>query len=202
MSPTTARSKPDRPGPRERLLGAAEGLMYDQGVDVGVDAILKEADVARASLYQHFGDKDGLISAVLVETSAADLRRYRDALDAGGTEPRARLLSLFDAITAAIEREGYRGCRYTSASLALHDQGHPAHLAAHNFKADVRALMRAELERLDDPDPELTAVKLSILIDGAMSTAITQPDTRPGPVAREIAEAVIDRPRTTAGAGD
>ena len=35
------------------------------GASVGVDALLKEANVARRSLYEHFGGKDGLVAAVL-----------------------------------------------------------------------------------------------------------------------------------------
>ncbi|MFD0889640.1 TetR/AcrR family transcriptional regulator, partial [Streptosporangium algeriense] len=49
------------PGPRERLLEAAGELTYRQGVGVGVDALLKAANVARRSLYEHFGGKDGLV---------------------------------------------------------------------------------------------------------------------------------------------
>ena len=192
MTPTTIEPRAQRPGPRERLLTAARRLTYEHGVDIGVDTILKEAAVARASLYQHFGDKDGLISAVLADASATDLQRYRDALDTGGTEPRARLLSLFDAITATVERDGYRGCRYVSATLALPDLAHPAHAYARGFKSEVRALIQTELERLGHPDPAAASLELSILIDGAMSTAITQPDSRPGPAARKMAEHIID----------
>ena len=192
MPQTTTQPTAPRPGPRERLLATAERLMYERGVDVGVDTILKQAGVARASLYQHFGDKDGLISAVLAGTSEVDLQRYRDALDNGGTEPRERLLSLFDAITATVEREGYRGCRYMSASLALPDPGHPAHVKAHAFKTGIRALIQTELEHMGHPDPAGASLELTILIDGAMSVAITQPDTRPGPKAREMAGRVLD----------
>ncbi len=74
MSRTTA------PGPRERLLDAAQRLFYSQGASVGVDALLKEANVARRSLYEHFGGKDGLVEAVLRRASEEDLAWYEDAL--------------------------------------------------------------------------------------------------------------------------
>lgn len=60
-----------KPGPRDRLLRAAKELTYAQGLTVGVDALLKEADVARRSLYEHFGGKDGLLAEV-IRTSAAE----------------------------------------------------------------------------------------------------------------------------------
>ncbi len=74
------------PGPRERLLAAGQQLFYSRGASVGVDALLKEANVARRSLYEHFGGKDGLVAAVLRRASDEDLAWYEDAL-AGATDP-------------------------------------------------------------------------------------------------------------------
>src|SRR4051812_32785581 len=62
----------DRPAPRERLLAAADDLFYGEGVcSVGVDRILREADVARASLYSSYGSKQELVKAYLGARSAA-----------------------------------------------------------------------------------------------------------------------------------
>lgn len=56
----------DRAAPRERLLAAADELFYAEGIcTVGVDRILKQADVARASLYTTYGSKDELVRAYL-----------------------------------------------------------------------------------------------------------------------------------------
>jgi len=59
------------PSARERLLAAADELFYEEGVcTVGVDRILKQAGVARASLYSTYGSKDELIRAYLAGRSA------------------------------------------------------------------------------------------------------------------------------------
>src|SRR5262249_50421155 len=76
------------PGPRERLLGAAQRLPAAQGVKVGVDAILTAASVARRSLYEHFGGKDGLVAEVLRRSAAEDEDRYRQVMQAAGDDPR------------------------------------------------------------------------------------------------------------------
>lgn len=60
-------------GPRERLLVAAQDLFYTRGAGVGVEALLKEANVARRSLYEHFGGKDGLVTEVLRRASEEDI---------------------------------------------------------------------------------------------------------------------------------
>ena len=54
----------ERPTPRERLLDAADELFDEEGIcTVGVDRVLKRADVARASLYTTYGSKEELVGA-------------------------------------------------------------------------------------------------------------------------------------------
>ena len=95
-------------------------LFYSQGASVGVDALLKEANVARRSLYEHFGGKDGLVEAVLRRASEEDLAWYEGAL-AGEPEPRARLLGLFDRLDELVSSADFRGCRYFATDLAFAD---------------------------------------------------------------------------------
>ena len=99
-----------QPGPRERLLAAAQRLSYQQGVNVGVDALLSAANVARRSLYEHFGGKDGLIAEVLRRAAADD--------------PRQRLLASSTCSNQVVSTPDFRGCRYL-ADLALAEQAIP-----------------------------------------------------------------------------
>ena len=49
---------------RERLLAAADELMFVEGVVLTpVDVILRRAGASPATLYANFGNKDGLIAA-------------------------------------------------------------------------------------------------------------------------------------------
>src|SRR3954447_14531224 len=120
------------PGPRQRLLETGQRLFYSQGASVGVDALLKEANVARRSLYEHFGGKDGLVSAVLQRASDEDIAWYEHAL-AGATDPRDRLLGLFDRLDELTGDADFRGCRYFASDLAFADPGHPAHAETESF---------------------------------------------------------------------
>jgi AcrR family transcriptional regulator len=180
-----------RPGPRERLLSAAMDLTYTYGVGVGVDAILKQADVARRSLYQHFGGKDGLLVEVIKATSAEEKRIYRAALDAGGADPRDRILSVFDVLATAVATPEFRGCRYIAADLALTDPGHPVHEETRAHRQWLHQIFAAELAAHDHPDPAAAADELLFLIEGALVSGATRPGTNPGHTARRLAEFVI-----------
>ncbi|HKA86444.1 MAG TPA: TetR/AcrR family transcriptional regulator [Haliangiales bacterium] len=183
---------PTANGPRERLLEAARELTYTHGVAIGVDAILAKARVARRSLYQHFGGKDGLIAQVLHMTAAADLQRYQAALDSGGDHPRQRLLAMFDAFEAKVSAAGFRGCRYAAADLALPDRNHPAHAETRAYRKGLHRLLEHELERLGRTDAAFAADKLLLLLEGALAAAATRPETYPARAARAMAVQVID----------
>lgn len=181
-----------RPGPRERLLSAARRLTYSDGVGVGVDAILREADVARRSLYQHFGGKDGLIVAVLRESADDDLQRYRRALDKGGSDPRERILAMFDSVDGTVSLPGYRGCRYAAAALAIADPKHPVHAENQAYKRRLQALFEAELVELGHLDPARGAAQILLLVDGVLVTAVRDPQGHPARIARSMAACVLD----------
>jgi AcrR family transcriptional regulator len=181
----------DRPGPRERLLDAAQRLSYAHGVNVGVDAILTEANVARRSLYEHFGGKDGLLAEVLRRSAAGDLERYRAVIAAAGRSPRRRLLAIFDDLDAVIEQPNFRGCRYLAADLALIERDHPAHPIAAGYRRALHQLLRDELVRLGHPEPSRAAEQLHLLIEGALATGATRPHARPARTARTLAARIL-----------
>lgn len=178
-----------RPGPRERLLEAARELTYAHGVNVGVDAILKRADVARRSLYQHFGGKDELVAEVL--RSAAGTAPYRKAMQEAGEDPAERVLAVFDELDRVTTRPSFRGCRYTVAEFGLADLGHPGHAVVGEFKRALHHLLNVELTRLGHPDPDLGANQLVVLIDGVLAHAVTRPEARPALAARALAETIV-----------
>src|ERR1700710_1008420 len=164
-----------RPGPRERLIAAVQTVMNENGYSAGIDEILTRADVARRSLYQHFGGKDELIAAALRDAAARDEQRYRDALDAGGSDPRSRIRAMFAEARRFAEQPGYRGCRYTAAYMSL-PEGHPAHQVASEHKRAVRVLLRAELTGLPGIDPDAGATQLAMLLDAVDVSAVLRPE--------------------------
>lgn len=179
------------PGPRDRLLDAAQELTYRHGVGVGVDTLLKSANVARRSLYEHFGGKDGLIAEVLRRSAAEDEAAYERVMDAAGDDPRARLTAVFDELAAVVARPDFRGCRYLAADLALADPDHPGHAVTRAYRERVSGLLAAELSRLGHPRPAHAADQLLLLIDGAMAVGATRPATDPVASARELAEGIL-----------
>src|SRR5215471_13458748 len=105
-------ASPARLSARERLLAAANDLFYTEGVHtVGIDRVIEQAGVAKASLYNTFGSKEELVHAYLEGRHAAMTGRITKAI-ARYDNPRDRLLGVFDAQGELFAEPGYRGCAF------------------------------------------------------------------------------------------
>ncbi|KQT94307.1 hypothetical protein ASG49_05295 [Marmoricola sp. Leaf446] len=189
---------------RERLLDAAEELFYEHGIAAtGVDAVLRRAGVAPATLYAHFGGKDHLVAAYLTRR----LERWRTTWDAVlqrcGDDPVARALSVLDALAEFQRSPGSaRGCAFLAASVEVVDPTHPAHEVV---AADTRLLherLHAEAAATGAADPGALATELLLVYDGALAArargCLSGDGGMPLDTARALARAAVAR-HTTIG---
>ena len=83
-------------GPRERIIETAQSLFFAQGYKAtGINQIIKEAKVAKASFYDHFPSKDDLGEAYLNLSSEMVFNRFADVINSK-SNPKEGLLGLFD----------------------------------------------------------------------------------------------------------
>src|SRR2546429_459930 len=109
-------SQPAQPA-RERILDTAFRLFYAHGPrGVGVDTVIAESGVAKATLYKHFPRKDDLILAYLDKVDQTWFGQLRAAARAAGDDPREQMVGMFDALAAACRREGYHGCAFINTA--------------------------------------------------------------------------------------
>ncbi len=79
MSPARgARERVPTPGSRERLLEAAVELIAERGyAGTSVGEVCERAGVARTALYWHYGNKEGLLAAVLTTVGTTWIEEIR-----------------------------------------------------------------------------------------------------------------------------
>jgi AcrR family transcriptional regulator len=149
---------------RTRLLQTATRLFYAQGVHaVGVNRIIAEAGVAKATFYQHFPTKDDLVRAYVNEQS--QLQRATAAQLPQAT-PGDRVLAIFDNIGETGHQPSYRGCPFVNAAAEYPDPAHPVRQAIAEHRRWFRGLLGDLLTADGHPDPERTADLLVALKDG------------------------------------
>jgi AcrR family transcriptional regulator len=191
-----------RPTARERLLAAANELFYNEGVHtVGIDRIIEQAGVAKASLYNTFGSKDELVRAYLETRQASVAQRITRAVERYDT-PRERLLAVFEGQEELFTQPGYRGCAFARASAESHP-GDQAEQAAEAYRHWVRALLTELSAQAGVPEPAVLARQLHLLYDGSGQSARMDHDAAAAAEARAAAAVLLDAAlaRSTAAAG-
>ena len=154
------------PGPRERLLAAANELFYAEGVQsVGIDRILERAGVAKASLYSTFGSKEALVRAYL-EIRRARVTGHLARAIAGAGNPREQLMAVFDAQGELFREPTYRGCAFVAASAEARHGG-LVEEATDEFRGWMRQMFTSLATAAGAPDAEGLGRQLHIIYDGA-----------------------------------
>jgi AcrR family transcriptional regulator len=185
---------------RDRILDTAFRLFYAHGIRaVGVDLIIGEAGVAKATFYKHFRAKDDLVLAYLDRVDRLWSGELRSAVDAAGPDPSDRLIGLFDALEAACRSDGYRGCGFINAAAET-APGSPAHARTVAHKRAVRAWVRDLAEEAGAGDPDALARSLTLLLDGALADGALDADPEAARVAKQTARTIVRA--STAPIGD
>ncbi|MGC4851487.1 TetR/AcrR family transcriptional regulator [Micromonospora sp. DT15] len=163
---------------RLKLLRTATRIFYAEGIHaVGVDRIIAEAKVTRATFYRHFPSKDDLILAYLREVHQLERGMVDEAL-AANRSPVDPLLAIANSIAQNIQSPGFRGCAFLNAAAEYPDTNHPVHqeLMAHRqwFLDTITTLMAQVHEGTADP----AARHFVMLRDGAMAAGCLADPTK------------------------
>jgi AcrR family transcriptional regulator len=180
---------------KQRLLQAADELFYNEGIHaVGIDRVIAHAGVAKGSLYYSFTGKDELVHDYLTHRHGSWAERVTAGIDAH-TDPRARILAVYDVLGTVFARPDYRGCAFMNATAEAAPDGVEAH-AATTFRAWVHNLFLDLATDTDAGDPEQLAQTLVLLYDGAVATAQMDKAPEAARTARRIAELILDNAGT------
>jgi AcrR family transcriptional regulator len=149
--------------PRERLLRTASWLFYTEGVQrVGVDRVVTEAAVTRATFYRHFPSKEHLVVAYLRGVHEATKAYLGDVTGAD------LLRRLADATGEQACRPGYRGCPFINAAAEYPDPQDDVHRVVVDHRAWLTGAVRDAFDAAGHPQPDAAAAAFVMLRDGAM----------------------------------
>jgi AcrR family transcriptional regulator len=185
------RSRFSRPPAPERVLEIASELFYGEGINtVGVDRIAAEADASKATLYAHFGNKDGLVAAYLDRRSALSRQQFKEHLQSQ-VDAREKLLKIFESLVDWYSQEDFRGCHFIHAGSELTDPEHPAVAVTKRHRKWVKTRFEELSDALGAPEPHLLAAQLLMLYDGATIAADLDRYQEAARAARQAAERLI-----------
>ncbi len=158
---------------RERILSSAYDLFARHGVRaVGVDEVIRRADVAKATLYRHFPSKDALVLAFLQQREELWTKDWveAEARRRGGTAEE-RLLAIFDLFDEWFRREDFEGCSFINVLLEANDRSTPIGRASAEHLANIRSIIRQLAVEAELREPDAFAHSWHILMKGSIVAA-------------------------------
>lgn len=174
---------------RQHLIDTAYRLFNEHGYHAtGIDRILAESGVSKATLYKHFRSKEELILAVLQQRHAQFMAMLEGAIASARQKGEQPVLVIFDVLDAWFESEGFFGCNFIKASGEYAAAGDAIHEFATLHKIDMERLIRRSLGESGD---DTMAAELALLVDGAIVVAHTRGDHGAARLAKKMAEQLL-----------
>jgi AcrR family transcriptional regulator len=154
---------------RLRLLTTATRIFYAEGIhSVGVDRLIAEAKVTRATFYRHFPGKEDLVLSYLREVHKMERATVETAI-ADNLSPVDALLAIAGSIAQGIQSPGFRGCAFLNAAAEYPATDEPIHqeiIAHRQWFLDTLTTMMSQVHR---ETADSAARHFVMLRDGAMA---------------------------------
>jgi AcrR family transcriptional regulator len=177
---------------RERLLSTASDIFYREGIHgIGVDRILDDAGVTRATMYRHFEGKEALVVAYL-DREDATIRGYFEAASDPSLTPRELLAAVIGGIADDIERRHTRGCPFINAAAEYPDSRSEVRKVVARHRAWFRDTLRSLAADAGLADPDKVASSLVLLRDAALVGGYLDGANRVRESFLETASALVD----------
>lgn len=156
---------------KKRILETASRLFYDEGIRaVGIDRLIRESHVTKATFYKHFGAKDRLILDYITL-----MRRHTQLIVnsriASIEDPEAALECLLEGIISVIQWPGFRGCPFLNAALEYADPTHPVRVVISEHYDWYSLTVSGLFAKIGHPLPGDASDDFTLARDGAMAGA-------------------------------
>lgn len=167
-------------GARNRILETADRLFYQRGINAtGIDLIIAEAGVAKATLYAHFESKEVLIAKYLDRVRVNfEVELKNEVEQSGGS-----YLTPFLLLERSLEGGGFFGCPFANALTELPQSA----LVAEQVNA-YRDVIR---DFFLNYAPERYVPTLMLIYDGAFASCKVSPDGQQVQTAIELVEKIL-----------
>jgi len=154
-------------GAKARVLETADRLFSDEGIRVvGVDRLIAESSVTKATFYKHFGAKDTLVLHYLGrrhDREVAELDEITgEAADAAGA-----LRDLVDGLAARLQKPGFRGSPFANAAAEFSDPTHAVRTLISEHREWQAGAWADLFQRAGHPMAGDAADDLQLAVDGA-----------------------------------
>ncbi|MFP5085568.1 TetR/AcrR family transcriptional regulator [Acinetobacter pittii] len=159
---------------REIILSTATQLFIQENyISVGIDRIITESDIAKATFYKHFPSKENLVFTCLQQLKL-DIQMAVEEHISKLTTPLEKLEKLYLWYIDWVNQNGVKGCPFHKAGMEVGDLYPSIQVALDEYWNWLFKLTTSILKELEIKDPiALTHLVLSLL-DGIINSSICE----------------------------
>lgn len=171
--------------PRERILETALALFYAHGTRaVGIDRIIAESGVAKASFYRYFASKDDLVVAYLELRHARWMVWFEAALAARCAAKGYAMAQVAEVLREWFASPDFRGCAFINVSAE--GLGDAALEVARAHKQALRETLRRLAKDCGHARPAAVSDEALLIVEGAILRAQMTAEPKQADVAARL----------------
>jgi AcrR family transcriptional regulator len=137
---------------KEQIVDTASRLFYQQGYNAtGINQIIAEAGVAKASLYQHFPSKEDLLAEYLANESARTMESLHKEVAKHETV-QDKITAMFDNLGRTIRKSEFQGCQFLNIVSEIPANNSRIRGLIQKQKNEIRALFKSILKEAKKPE--------------------------------------------------
>ena len=172
---------------RDRALLTASNLFYRQGYNLtGVNQIIAEAGIAKATLFQYFPTKEDLCVAYLASKSEKWLSALKEAMSEGVSEDE-QIVQAFEFLKKSASQEKFRGCSFLNILSEVPSNNEKILAEVKRNKASLQKLLADSTPF----DKQYRSSLIYILFEGAIIESQVQKDIWPIEEAQQAVKEIL-----------
>lgn len=183
----------------DRIMDVASDLFFRQGYHAtGINQIIAESGVAKATFYSHFKSKDELCKCYLEKLAQGEMLNI-DGFIAEAKNPVERYMAPMRSLEPWLASTEFRGCPFVNIASEVPDPSSPLRKIGMNVYAGVGRKVESVCRELIASSPQYQHLKVeelsksySLVFAGAIALSELYHDVWPAQEAVKAAERLIE----------
>ena len=172
--------------PRERIMNTASDLFYRQGYhQTGINQIIEEADVAKATFYSNFKSKEDLCVEYLREKDRIEIQVTKNLID-DIKDPYEKYVKLIEGFVDWMKETNYRGCGFNNMVIEVTEPSNPIRKEARFHNDSFRSILTDIVQDLKVSKSRFKHINVKevvdsyfIIVEGAITACQVYNDSWP-----------------------
>ena len=181
---------------KQKIIETASHLFYQKGYNLtGINEIIKEASIAKATLYNHFKSKEDICLAYL-HFKDATLQQELKAFTIKTAAGKERVLALFDFLKFFFFSKDFNGCWCLNTISEIPKENQKIRKVIQDQKKNlirfIEKLVEENLSNKSKKEHQQIAKQLYLLYESALSESHLHQDIWPIESARKLCATIIE----------